>query len=234
MSICHFQLFLRCLNVPILPNTWKPCSFSLYAISACHVFVYCAWQIYITTYDTLFSISNTAQQSCQALDFSKYEIKIMILRTGYCTWCTRMSIQLQDVALVAATAIGAPDVGACVLAQLARVELTLVNILLLLHSVGSFICGTDGEGFLGELIVWYWESVERRRGGVRLGTRFSVFIPHTYLMKLTWRHKTTSARPLQSNSKCVCVFIQCSYTFPVLVLHENKCKKSTVKPSLHL
>lgn len=77
----------------------------------------------------------------------------MILRTGYCTWCTRMSIQLQDVALVAATAIGAPDVGAYVLAQLARVELTLVNILLLLHSVGSFICGTDGEGFLGELIV---------------------------------------------------------------------------------
>lgn len=204
---------------------WNPVP--LASMQLVHVFVYSAWQIYVTTYDTLFSISNTAKQSCQALDFSKYEIKIMILgsilnrsaRTSCCTWCTRMSIQLQDVALVAATAIRAPDVGACVLAQLARVELTLVNILLLLHSVGSFICGPDGEGFLGELIVWYWkESVERRgekvrgEGGVRLGTRFSVFIPNTYLMKLTWRHKTTSARPLQLNSKCVCVFIQCSYT----------------------
>lgn len=209
MSICHFQLFLRCLNVPILPNTLKPCSFSLYAISACHVFVYCAWQIYITTYDTLFSISNTAQQSCQALDFSKYEIKIMILRTGYCTWCTRMSIQLQDVALVAATAIGAPDVGACVLAQLARVELTLVNILLLLHSVGSFICGTDGEGFLGELIVWYWESVERRGGGGGCKIRNQIFCIYSKHLSNETDLKTQNnicSSPTIKFKVCMCVY----------------------------
>lgn len=69
------------------------------------------------------------------------------------TWCTGLSVLLQDVTLVAATAVGAPDVGTCVLAQLARVELTLIHILLLLHRVGSFICGTDGEGLFGELAV---------------------------------------------------------------------------------
>lgn len=69
------------------------------------------------------------------------------------TWCTGVSVLLQYVALVAATAVRAPDVGARVLAQLAQVELTLIHILLLLHCVGSFICGTDGEGLLGELAV---------------------------------------------------------------------------------
>lgn len=64
-----------------------------------------------------------------------------------------MSVLLQGVALVAATVVGAPGVGACVLAQLACVELTLIHILLLLHCVGSFIGGTDGEGLLGELAV---------------------------------------------------------------------------------
>ncbi len=69
------------------------------------------------------------------------------------TWCTGVSIRLQVVALVAATAVGAPDVGACVLAQLAHMELTLIHILLLLHCVGSFICGTDGEGLLWKFAV---------------------------------------------------------------------------------
>lgn len=64
-----------------------------------------------------------------------------------------MPVLLQDVAPVAATAVGAPDVDACVLAQLAVVELTLIHVLLLLHRVGSFVCGTDGEGLLGELAV---------------------------------------------------------------------------------
>ncbi len=69
------------------------------------------------------------------------------------TWCTGVSILLQAVALVAATAIGAPGIGACVLAQLAQVELTLIDILLLLHRVGSIILGTDGEGLFGKLAV---------------------------------------------------------------------------------
>lgn len=60
---------------------------------------------------------------------------------------------LQDVALVAVTDVRAPDVGARVLAQLARVELTLIHILLLLYGVGSFVCGADGESLLRELAV---------------------------------------------------------------------------------
>lgn len=76
----------------------------------------------------------------------------------YSTWCTGLSIQLQDVSLVAATEIGAPGVGACVLAQLVAVEFTLINIFLLLYRVGSFISGTDGEGFLGELTFGYWKE----------------------------------------------------------------------------
>lgn len=71
----------------------------------------------------------------------------------YSTWCAGVPVLLQNVALVAATAVGAPDVGACVLAQLAQVELTQIHILLLLHCIGSFICGTDGESLLGELAV---------------------------------------------------------------------------------
>jgi len=63
-----------------------------------------------------------------------------------------VSILLQDVALVAATAVRVPDLGACVLAQLALIELTLIHILLLLHRIGSVICSTDGEGLLGELV----------------------------------------------------------------------------------
>ena len=69
------------------------------------------------------------------------------------TWCTGLSILLQDVALVAATAIGAPDVSACMLAQLAQIKLTLIHIVMLFHRIDSFICGTDGEGLLGELAV---------------------------------------------------------------------------------
>lgn len=49
-----------------------------------------------------------------------------------------------------ATVEGSPGVGACLLAQFPRVEQTLVDIFLLLHSVGSLICGTDGEGLSGE------------------------------------------------------------------------------------
>jgi len=70
-----------------------------------------------------------------------------------------VSVLLQDVAPVAAAAVGAPAVGACVLAQLARVEPTLVLVLLLLlHCISGFIRGADGEGLLGELSVGDWKE----------------------------------------------------------------------------
>lgn len=72
---------------------------------------------------------------------------------SHSTWCTGVTVLLQDVALVTATVVGAPGVGACVLAQLAQEVLTLIHILLLLHCVGSFICCTDEESLLGELTV---------------------------------------------------------------------------------
>lgn len=68
-----------------------------------------------------------------------------------------------------------------------------------------------------------WEKVG---GGLRLGTRFSVFIPNTYLMKLTWRHKTTSARPLLITFKVSMYVYTVQLYISWKVLHENKCKKS--------
>ena len=75
------------------------------------------------------------------------------LKVLYNTWFTGVSVLLQDVALVAFTAIGAPDIVAFVLAQLACIQLTLIHIPLLLHHICSFICSTDGKGLLGVLAV---------------------------------------------------------------------------------
>ncbi|KAF3855695.1 hypothetical protein F7725_016418 [Dissostichus mawsoni] len=44
-----------------------------------------------------------------------------------------------------------------------RVEQTLVYIFLLLHSVGSLICGTDGEGLSGERAFRVWKDVDDLR-----------------------------------------------------------------------
>lgn len=69
-----------------------------------------------------------------------------------------MPVPLEDVASVAATSVGAPDVGAGVLAQLARQEPALIHVLRIPHCVGAFIRGADGEGLVGELAVRDWKE----------------------------------------------------------------------------
>lgn len=66
----------------------------------------------------------------------------------FSTWCTGVAVLLELVATVTATAVGAAAVGARVLAQLA-----CCNTLLLLHCVGSVICGTHGKGLFREFTV---------------------------------------------------------------------------------
>lgn len=62
-----------------------------------------------------------------------------------------MPVLLQDVPAVAATAVRAPDVCARVLAQLARVHLALVHVIL--QRVGRLLSRSDGEGLPGEQAV---------------------------------------------------------------------------------
>ena len=95
-----------------------------------------------------------------------------------------MSVLQQCVAQVTVTAVGAPGVDTCVVAQLALVQLTLIHIRLLLHRVLSLVSSPDREGLLGELAVRDWHR-ETDRMLIKAGL-------YSYLIKMTRTQDTTS------------------------------------------